>query len=146
MSVSSSCTAPASEAIAGLTHTSSDVDRSVAGTTIARYNAFLQQLFAMIPQIGAANFVQRYVMHDNLRSHLTVRITNTIHAAGHRVVPRPPYRPCDAPCEFAFNTLQCELDQRAQFINTAADLAREVGNILQGLGPMDAYFVHCGYQ
>ena len=35
MSVSSSCTGPVPTAIAGLTHTSSVADRSVAGTTIA---------------------------------------------------------------------------------------------------------------
>ena len=85
-------------------------------------------------------------MHDNLASHLKIRVAITINGAGHRVIARPPYRPQDAPCEFAFNTLQRELDIRADFIHNAADLAREVSNILTALPPMDAYFRHCGYQ
>ena len=120
--------------------------RSIAGTSIATYVAFLQQLITYMPVIGAPNFVTRTFMNDNLSSHLNARVTATITAAGHRVIARPAYRPQDAPCEFAFNTLQRELDLRAESIQNATDLAREVGSILTALLPMDAYFRHCGYQ
>lgn len=120
--------------------------RRVAGTSVDTYIAFLQQLITYIPAMNTPNFQTRTFMHDNLRSHLNARVAATINGAGHRVIARPAYRPEDAPCEFAFNTLQRELDMRAESIRNDADLAREVSNILTALPPMDAYFRHCGYQ
>lgn len=121
--------------------------RQVAGTTIDRYEAFIQQMCRYyLPQLGSANFVQRTIMHNNLSSHLNVRVTAAIHMAGHRVVARPPYRPCDAPSEYAFNVLQRELDQRSIVIDNPHHLRQQIGVILQGMLGMDATFLHCGYQ
>ena len=120
--------------------------RPIAGTSTDSYVEFLDQLMTYLPGMGDPNFEVRTIMHDNLSSHLNVRVAATINQAGHRVIARPAYRPEDAPCEFAFNTLKRELDLRANSIYDSDDLAREVGLILMNLNSMDAYFVHCGYQ
>ena len=118
-----------------------------AGTSTDTYFSFIQQMCNnFLPTLGDAGFVQRTIIHDNLRSHLNVRVTAAIHLAGHHVVPRPPYRPCDAPVKFAFNELQRELDVRSFNTSSGHDLGQQIGAILQGMHGMDATFVHCGYQ
>ena len=118
----------------------------IAGTSTDSYVEFLDQLMTYLPGMGDPNFEVRTIMHDNLSSNLNVRVAATINQAGHRIIARPAYRPEDAPCEFAFNTLKRELDLRANSIHDSDDLAREVGLILTNLNSMDAYFVHCGFQ
>ena len=43
-----------------------------------------------LPGMGDPNFEVRTIMHDNLSSHLNVRVAATINQAGHRVIARLP--------------------------------------------------------
>ena len=45
-------------------------------------------------------------LHDNLRNHVHQSVTDTIHAAGHKVVARPPYYPCDGTIEHFLTALR----------------------------------------
>jgi hypothetical protein len=119
----------------------------VPGTDIPTYDAFIQQCCARLPLPGNQNWRSRLFMHDNLSSHLNPQITNTVLAAGHRVIARPPYRPCDGPIEWIFNQVQQELARRMFVIITKNDLRREVGNIIQSLTAANilATFTRCGY-
>ena len=121
----------------------------VAGTTLERYNAFLDDTIALklpstLPPVSGPC---RTFIHDNLSAHLHPQCFNTITLGGHRVVARTPYSPMDGPIEYAFNQVGNELNKRLYSIKTEVDLVREVQNILSNLGPFDTctLFQHCGY-
>ena len=86
-------------------------------------------------------------MWDNLASHLTPLIYNTVAAqqAGHRINPRPPYRPWVAPIEFIFCQLACRIRQRMYRIHNTVDLIHKIHIIIAELSGFDATFGHCGY-
>ena len=62
--------------------------RPIAGTSTDSYVEFLDQLMTYLPGMGDPNFEVRTIMHDNLSSHLNVRVAATINQAGHRVIAR----------------------------------------------------------
>ena len=109
------------------------------------YADFLGSIIASLPPQGAAGFVQRTFLHDNLRAHLTGTVTNRIVLGGHRVIARPPYRPTDGPIEYVINQVQTALRKRAHTIFTHNDMMTAMGNIVLNISGVDATFVHCGY-
>jgi transposase len=114
----------------------------VAGTSIERFNNFIQTIINSFP----VGHPQRTFMWDNLNAHLSATVYNTVTFAGHRVLNRPPYMPKDGPIEYVFNHLQNELNRRIQSISDDVSFRTQVHNIITQLGPgFDATFVHCGY-
>jgi len=125
--------------------------KKVAGTTAVVLDALIRRVMGSLPSplvapghYGPAG-QQRVFLWDNLTSHHSVLVMNSVYAAGHRVVARPPYRPCDGPIEYLFNQLQRELTACPYKIKNDADLQREVSRIVMNLGGFNATFAHCGY-
>jgi hypothetical protein len=120
-----------------------------AGTTTAVFNAHVRRVAVSLPDplsVPPAG-PSRTFMWDNLNSHLSAVVTNTVYAAGHTIMTRAPYRPCDGPIEYVFNQLQQELTKRLYLVKNDADLVREVTNIVMNItaAAIDNTFRHCGY-
>ena len=120
----------------------------VPGTTVEIFNSFIANdiltTHGLVP--GSPAFQRRVLMWDNLRAHHSPIVYNTVTFAGHDVLARPPYRPCDGPIEYVFNHLQMELTHRIYSIADEASFVNAVMNIITNLGPgFDACFQHCGY-
>ena len=100
----------------------------VAGTTTSVYAAFMAKIVddPFLGVAGMPGFVSRTFMHDNLASHLGDEVTHTITHAGHKVQQRPPYNLDDAPIEYQFNHIECEMRLRVHNIHTDQDLVREI--------------------
>lgn len=117
-----------------------------AGTSIENYIDFLNEdLFRYL----APDEPQRTLMHDNLSAHKHAEVVETIYNAGHTVICRPPYRPHEAPIEFAFDQFACEIRNRWASIRDEKDLVREMHNVLgskAGMGGFDKQFQECGYK
>jgi transposase len=71
-----------------------------AGTTAEAYTQFLVQ--KPLASYNAA-VEQKTIIHDNLTAHKAPMVYEAVRRSGHRVVPRPPYRPQDGPVEYAIN-------------------------------------------
>ena len=82
---------------------------------------------------------------DNLRAHKSPEVVYMIYQAGHQIIPRAPYRPCNGPIEYVFNDLECGLKTCMHEIRTLQDLMRKTQQVFAGLHGFDALFTHCGY-
>ena len=83
-----------------------------------------------------------------LSSNKSDEVVETIYSRGHRVICRVPYRPNEAPIEWAFDQLACEIRRRWNVIKTEEDMVREIHNIIAsraGMGGFDDLFKDCGY-
>jgi hypothetical protein len=115
-----------------------------AGTGVAAFDQFVANIVASLPS-PANGGVQRTFMWDNLSAHLNAQVYNTVTAAGHRVLRRPPYRPVDGPIEYVFNTLQGEISRRIGEIQDDNSFVAVIRDVITNLTGFDAYFVNCGY-
>lgn len=79
------------------------------GTSAEAYRAFLVQK-PLATYDSAVE--QRTIIHDNLTSHKSPIVCEAIRLSGHRVVPRPPYRPQDGPVEKVINQITTQLAAR----------------------------------
>ena len=112
----------------------------VLGTTAEDFRLHIQGLLAR-PAIGH----HRILLWDNLRSHSTAETIHLVYAAGHTVIPRPPYNPGDGAIEYAFSTLDQKLQLRRYEITTENELVHATLAILAEMEGFDNYFIHCGY-
>jgi len=115
------------------------------GTSIEGYKSFLEKKFLNYLRPDEP---RRVMMHDNLTSHKADDIYEVMDSAGHEVICRPPYRPNEAPIEFAFDQLACEVRRRWDRITTESILIKEIHNIIRtraGMGGFDKLFRDCGY-
>jgi transposase len=117
--------------------------QKISGTSTATFLAFVQAVLARCPSPPLGP--QRTLLWDNLSAHGAAVVHNAVHAAGHRCTARPPYRPCDGPIEYVFNTFEQELQKRIRNIRTEVDLVAEAHHILANMGGFANYFTHCGY-
>jgi hypothetical protein len=118
-----------------------------AGTSAEAYRAFLEQ--KPLATYNAA-VEQRTIIHDNLTSHKSPIVCEAIRLSGHRVVPRPPYRPQDGPVEKCINQITMDLAKRWSEVGKDEDTAGDFRVLLediidQGVKGVDATFVSCGY-
>lgn len=116
------------------------------GTTASAYRAFLEQ--KPLATYNAA-VEQRTIIHDNLTSHKSAQVYEAVRQSGHRVVPRPPYRPQDGPIEYAINQVMTKLANRWSEIPedaTPAQMRVVLESIIDGgITGMDQLFLNCGY-
>jgi len=110
------------------------------GTTSALFTEYIRRLLRRL-----APGVRRIFLWDNLRAHYCPEVANLIYAAGHAIVPRTPYYPCDGPIEYVFNQLECGLRAHVFSIRCMGDLRRKTYQVFAGLSGFDATFRHCGY-
>lgn len=115
------------------------------GTSTEGYRNFLERYF--LDKLRT-NEPRRVLMHDNLSSHKAEEIYVTMEGAGHNVICRPPYRPNEAPIEFVFDQLACEIRRRWERINNIKDLKKEIRDVIDtrsGMGGFDELFKALGY-
>jgi len=115
------------------------------GTTTVGYVDFLKH---NLMDKFEVNERQRTIMHDNLSSHKADEVFDTIHSRGHRVICRVPYRPNEAPIEFVFDMVSCEVRRRWAEIQDENQLHENICDILDnrlGLDGFDELFRNCGY-
>ena len=118
----------------------------VAGTDALAFDDFLTNNILtgprQIPALPRCTF-----LWDNLRSHHSAFVVNSVQNAGHRILPRPPYRPMDGPVEYVIHTIEQELSMRIHAITDDGSLCTAVRNIVTGLAndSIGRYFTHCGY-
>ena len=95
---------------------------------------------------------ERYIMWDNLSSHLTGLVTSTVELRPSRpqysftIVPRPPYQPKYAPVEYMF----CEVAMRLTYLVkpnwTLLNLRMAIESSLIQIGrdcKLNRTFTHC---
>lgn len=111
-----------------------------AGTTVENYVDFLN--IDLMDQFRP-NEPKRVIMHGNLTSHKADEVVDAIYNRGHTVICRPPYRPHEAPIEYVFDMVACEVRKRWQSIKDMKDLNEEILKILdgrEGLGGFNELF------
>ena len=116
-----------------------------AGTSTESYHDFINH--DLIDKFNPGER-QRVIMHDNLSSHKSDEIVESIYRRGHSVICRVPYRPHEAPIEFTFNMFAEELRGRWSKIKTEEQLVDHMHRILQsraGMGGFNQLFIDCGY-
>jgi transposase len=114
------------------------------GTTKLIFDDFIRTLLPRLPPGGPP----RTFIWDNLRAHYSDTAANMIYNAGHQVVPRPAYRPQDAPIEYISNQLEGKLRARMHEIHNDNDLVLAVHNRIVELSTGAGFrntFRHCGY-
>jgi hypothetical protein len=84
-------------------------------------------------------------MWDRLNSHFSDEAAHAIYNAGHLIIPRPSYYPCDGPIEYINNQIEIGLKNRLYGINNNADLLRNLNQVLMNIRNIDSSFVDCGY-
>ena len=116
------------------------------GTSAEAYTSFLEQ--KPLASYNAA-IEQRTIIHDNLTSHKSPMVYEAVRRSGHRVVPRPPYRPQDGPVEYAINQVLIELANRWSEVDedtTPGQFRVLLEDIIDGgIKGLDDLFQKCGY-
>jgi hypothetical protein len=109
-----------------------------AGTDQEAFSDFVDHVLSQFETSGLPNDMDRALMWDNLRSHLTGLVYNTVYgrpsANRFTIIPRPPYQPKYGPTEYHFAELSAELQRRVQPEWDNIDLRREITDILSHLG------------
>ena len=116
-----------------------------AGTSTKSYLDFLK--YDVMDKFDE-NERQCIIMHDNLSSHKSPEVAEAVYERGHRVKSRVPYRPHEAPIEWAFDQIGCEIRNRWAVIENETQLIDHVHDIIktrQGLGGFADTFRNCGY-
>ena len=109
-------------------------------TDISVFYDYVKGLLGVLPP------GRRFVfMWDNVSCHNHPHIFSIIHAAGHLVVPRPPYSPELAPIELVFNTFETELENEHYFVNSENEFVNHLQIIVGSQQGFEIYFHHCGY-
>jgi transposase len=106
--------------------------------TIA-FELSIEQLLAPRLQPG------QIVVMDNLSSHTSAKVRQTIEARGCQLLFLPAYSPDLSPIEEAFSKLKAFL--RRVGARTREDLCQAISHALELITPQDAlgWFTHCGY-
>lgn len=105
----------------------------------ASFLAYTQQLLA--PTLRKGDIV----IMDNLSSHKIKGVTQTIEAAGAKVIYLPPYSPDLNPIEHVFAKLKSLLRKNKE--RTMQGLWKRLGQLLNyfSADECSSYFRHCGY-
>jgi hypothetical protein len=113
-----------------------------SGTTAIDFNNFVNSI--CVAMGAAPGAPQLCFTWDNLTSHLSPLVVNTVTAHGHLSVPRAPYHPWDGPIEYIFNRIDQGLQTLLHLIHSEADLYHYIRLIFGTLDQFDATFAHCG--
>ena len=120
--------------------------KEVAGTSSEEFNDFVHGRILTGPRAIAAH-PQCTFLWDNLSSHHSVLVVNSVYGAGHRILPRPPYRPVDGPVEYVIHTIEEKLKKRTRYITDDASLYQQIRAVVANfdIASIDRYFANCGY-
>jgi hypothetical protein len=122
------------------------------GTTQEMFADFVDHVLTDLENSQLYVDQERILLWDNLASHLTPLVYNTVYgrppAKTFHIVPRPPYQPKYGPIEYIFAELASQLQLRSKSEWTRDSLRTECRNILSSLGrdgKLNKTFDHCGY-
>ena len=119
------------------------------GTTTLDFNDFLVSVCQDIQNnhpMGMIGNHSRVFLWDNLRSHCSPIIHQTVEGEyGHIIIRRPPYKPSDAPIEYVFCHLICELQGRTYNINNLNELIHSIQLVVTNLRGFNNTFNKLGY-
>ena len=117
-----------------------------SGTTAALFLQFIDALLLRLP-MAVVGVPGRIFLWDNLRSHYNGIVNHRIYAAGHSIIPRPPYSPVYGPIEYIFNHIEGSLQQRMYQVRNVANLRRHIYDIVSKItaAHIRNTFLHCGY-
>ena len=118
--------------------------RKVAGTSAEAFDNFINGEILTGARAVPAH-PQVTFMWDNLAAHHSPLVLNSVYAAGHRILPRPPYRPVDAPIEYVIHSVEAELSRQIYHMDSDDQLEQKLYKIVRDLTGFDEYFRHCGY-
>ena len=104
------------------------------------FNAYIEQV--LVPTLKPGDIV----VMDNLACHKSVRVRQSLAAAGAQAVYLPPYSPDLNPIENAYAKVKAIARQAAE--RTVEGLWNLAGRLLDSFAPDECrrYFRHCGYQ
>lgn len=125
-----------------------------SGTTQEIFAECVDNVITSLEGSGNANDKNRVFLWDNLRSHLTDLVYNTVYlrddpASSFDITPRPPYMPKYGPTEYIFAELAARLQQRCQPDWTFLTLKTQIEEVLSVIGRnghLNNTFAHCTYE
>ena len=113
-----------------------------SGTTAIDFNNFVESI--CVATALAPVTPQLCFTWDNLSSHHSPLVANTVHGHGHLSVPRAPYHPWDGAIEYIFNRIDQGLQTLLHLIHSEADLYHYIRLIFGSLDHFDETFTHVG--
>ena len=120
-----------------------------AGTSTIDFNDFLRSVCNNLQEYQPEGMVgnqSRVFLWDNLSSHCSPIIHQTVEGEfGHLIVRRPPYKPSDAPIEYIFCALICDLQNKTFQTNNLVELIHAIQISVQSLRAFDNTFNKLGY-
>ena len=120
-----------------------------AGTGTIDFNDFLRSVCQNIQDQHPGEMVgnhSRVFLWDNLSSHCSPIIHQTVEGEfGHQIVRRPPYKPSDAPIEYFFCSLICDLKNRTFHTNNLNELVHAIQVSVTNLKGFNNTFNKLGY-
>ena len=120
-----------------------------AGTSTIDFNDFCRYVCENIQNNHPEGMVgnnQRVFLWDNLTSHRSPIFHQTVEGEfGHRIIRRPPYKPSDAPIEYVFCSLICELQTRTFYTNNLNELIYAIQVVVSNLQGFNNTFHQLGY-
>ena len=128
--------------------------REATGTNAVDFARFSDKVLTELETRPAPNDLDddRCLMYDNLSSHLTPIVAQTIEGRPTQnrfySVPRPPYQPKYGPIEYIFGQIGAALEKRVQPHWKLPDLKTALQDICNSIGRNGGFnntFDHCGY-
>ena len=120
-----------------------------AGTSTADFNDYVQSICVDLDvkhPNGMVGNRRRVFMWDNLSSHLSPIIHQTVEGNfNHLIVRRPPYKPSDAPIKYVFCSLICELQHRTFQHDNLNELIHSIQIVITNLQGFNNTFNKLGY-
>ena len=89
----------------------------------------------------------KVIMWDNLSSHLTSRVRDSVASAGHVCISRPIHSPDFAPVESCFGEMDQKLRAKEGLL-TLANFPATIGDVTASISVANirSYFMHCYYE
>ena len=124
------------------------------GTTAIVFRDFVDMVCSSIennPILGVTDTdAHRIFMWDNLRSHHSACVTQTVTGRGgpcrFSIVPRPPYQPKYGPIEYKICDLTHEVRMKKKQAWDIPRLEAEIYRAARRIVPFNSTFDHCGYK
>ena len=120
-----------------------------AGTSTIDFNSFVEAICLDLENYRPEGMVgndRRVFLWDNLASHCSPIIHQTVEGTyNHLIIRRPPYKPSDAPIEYIFCSLICELQSRTFEFNNLAELIHAIQVVVTNLNGFNNTFNKLGY-
>ena len=120
-----------------------------AGTSTIDFTDFLRSVCTNLQEYHPEGMIgnrSRVFLWDNLSSHCSPVIHQTVEGEfDHLIVRRPPYKPSDAPIEYIFCSLICDLQTKTFETNNLVELIHAIQVSVTNLRGFNNTFEKLGY-